>query len=538
MNTDMNAALFVGIDVGSASVRAGVFDAAGGKRAFAVRPILQANPRPFFYEQSTTDIWRQTAAAVREALAASGETASMVRGIGFDATCSLAVVGPGGRPVSVAEDGDPERNIIMWMDHRATAEAAEINATSDPALAYVGGEVGVEMELPKVLWLHRHQAERQQQVWRYFDLADYMVWRACGSDIASVCTLTCKWNYLAHEQRFSESLLAAVGLSHLPRRVPSVVLQLGSAAGRLSEKAAGELGLPAGIAVATGIIDAHAGGVALCGARPQGSLAVISGTSCCHLVASREAVMVPGVWGPYFGAMLPGWWLNEGGQSAAGSLLDWTLRQADAWPELEVQARREGRSVHAVAGDWVAALQSRESEPTAALHVLADHYGNRSPRADPTARGMMAGLTLESGPDALARRYLATVQALAYGTRHIIDAMNAAGHRIERLLITGGGAKNPLSLREHADATGCDLELASEEDAVTLGSAVLAATACGAYTDLQAAASAMVHPARVLRANPARRHFHDAKYRVYLALYADWQHCQELMVAADPSATL
>ena len=103
---------------------------------------------------------------------------------------------------------------------------------------------------------------------------------------------------------------------------------MGSTAGALTEAAAADLGLSPGIAVATGIIDAHAGGVALLGAAPEGGLAIISGTSCCHLVVSRKPVMVPGVWGPYFGAMLPDWWLNEGGQSAAGSLIDWTLRQS------------------------------------------------------------------------------------------------------------------------------------------------------------------------------------------------------------------
>ena len=116
--------------------------------------------------------------------------------------------------------------------------------------------------------------------------------------------------------------------------------------------------------VATGIIDAHAGGVALLGAAPQGGLAIISGTSCCHLVVSRQPVMVPGVWGPYFGAMLPGWWLNEGGQSAAGSLIDWTLRQSDALATLAATARTAGRSVYEVANDWVAALQAREQDPT------------------------------------------------------------------------------------------------------------------------------------------------------------------------------
>ena len=178
------------------------------KRAEAVRPIQQFNPRGDVYEQSSADIWQQTCAAVRQAVAECGLPRDAITGIGFDATCSLVAVGAGGKPVSVAEDGDPARDIVMWMDHRAVAEAAEINATDDPALAYVGGEVSVEMELPKLLWLRRHFPDRYAAVWRFFDLADYMVWRASGADVASVCTLTCKWNYLAHEHRFSDSLLA------------------------------------------------------------------------------------------------------------------------------------------------------------------------------------------------------------------------------------------------------------------------------------------------------------------------------------------
>ncbi|MDR3538944.1 MAG: FGGY-family carbohydrate kinase, partial [Acetobacteraceae bacterium] len=268
---------------------------------------------------------------------------------------------------------------------------------------------------------------------------------------------------------------------------------------------------------------------ALLGAAPEGGLAIISGTSCCHLVNSREPVMVPGVWGPYFGAMLPGWWLNEGGQSAAGSLIDWTLRQSDAWPALQAEASAIHRSVYAVANEWVAALRARDPQPTRHLHVLADHHGNRSPRADPTARGVVVGLSLEHGPDALARRYLATVQALAYGTRHIIASMNAAGHAIERVVVCGGGTRNPLVMQEHADATGCDLHFVDEDEAVALGAAVMAAAASGDFPDLQSAAAAMVRPGGVIRANPAQRAFHDAKYAVYLRLYDDWCRYRHMM---------
>ena len=527
----------IGIDVGSGSVRAAVFDHAGNRRADVVQPIRQFNPRGDFYEQSSTDIWQQTCTAVRQAIAECGLPREAIRGIGFDATCSLVAVGAGGQPVSVAESGDRAHNIIMWMDHRAVAEAAEINATNDAALAYVGGEVSVEMELPKLLWLRRHFPDRYAATWRFLDLADYMVWRASGADVASVCTLTCKWNYLAHERRFSDSLLSAIGITDVLGKIPADIRQLGSAAGVLSEHSAAELGLPPGIAVATGIIDAHAGGLALLGAEPEGGLAIISGTSCCHLVNSRTPVMVPGVWGPYFGAMLPGWWLNEGGQSAAGSLIDWTLRQCDAWPALEAAAAASRRSVYEVANQWVAELRVREPEPARHLHVLADHHGNRSPRADPASRGIMAGLSLEHGPDALARRYLATVQALAYGTRHIVESLNAAGHRIQRVVMCGGGARNPLVLREHADALGCDLHLVSEAEAVALGAAVLAATASGAFPDLQQAAAAMVQPGGIVHADPVQRAFHEVKYSVYLALYDDWCHYESVMAGEGRPST-
>ncbi len=527
----MDGPVFLGIDVGSASVRAGLFDANGQRLAFAVRPIQQFHPRPLHVEQSSADIWTQTCAAVREAIASAAIEPARIVSIGVDATCSLVAVGANGTPVSVAENNDAERDIIMWMDHRAGEQTAAINATKDPALAYVGGEVGIEMELPKVLWLKQHFPKRYEAAWRFFDLADYLVWRLSGADVASVCTLTCKWNYLAHENRFSETLLADVGLDDLIGKTPPQVLPLGSAAGTLSANAATELGLLAGTVVATGIIDAHAGGLALVSTAPAGSLAIIVGTSNCHMAVSRAPVMVPGVWGPYFGAMLPDWWLNEGGQSAAGALLDWTLRQSDAWPLLEATAKDENRNIYAVLNDWLADLESREAWPTRHLHVLSDHHGNRSPRANPAARGVVVGLTLEQGKDALARLYLATLQALAYGTRHIIESMNAAGHKIERIVMCGGGTKNPYWLRENADATGCDIHLVGEEDAVTLGAALLGAVACGAFASLPAAAATMVRPGGSVKARPETKAFHDAKYTVYLQLYQDMERCRSAMQA-------
>ncbi|MEN3257370.1 FGGY-family carbohydrate kinase [Sodalis endosymbiont of Spalangia cameroni] len=520
---------YLGVDAGSASVRAGLFSSRGERLAFATRPISQFHDEGHCVEQSSDEIWTAVGEAVREAVTTSHIAPERIKGIGFDATCSLVMLGSAGEPLSVSASGDPQRNIVMWMDHRATREAEEINATEDRALQYVGGKVSVEMQLPKILWLKRHYPERYAQCARLLDLADFLVWKATGADIASVCTLTCKWNYLAHENQFSASLLSAMGLEDILARIPPVILPLGSAAGKLSPQAARAFGLPEGIAVATGIIDAHAGGLALLAGDPEGSLALIGGTSNCHMVVSREPCQVAGVWGPYWNAMLPEWWLNEGGQSAAGALVEWTIAQHEAWPALEQEAKQRGVSHWQLLNEWVSHLEQRDPFPTRALHVLPDHHGNRSPRADPLARGAVFGLTLERGRDGLARQYLATLQGIALGTRHIIDVMQQAGHHVSRLFLCGGVTRNPLWLREYANATGRTLHLAAEEDVVTLGAALLGAVASGEYADFASAARQMVRPGAVIAADAEKHSFFAAKYRVFLQMYDDQQRAAALM---------
>lgn len=524
--------LFIGVDVGSASVRAGVYTPQGERLAFAVRPVQQFHPAVNYVEQSSTDIWQQVCVVVREAVTLAQVDPARVASIGFDATCSLVAVGHGGEPVSVAQGGETQRDIIMWMDHRAGEQTQRINATQDLALEYVGGNVSIEMELPKILWLKNHFPERYHSVWRFFDLADYLAWRASGVDAASICTLTCKWNYLAHESRFSQTLLDAVELGDVTAKIPTRIANIGEALGTLQPEAVQQLGLTQRVVVSSGMIDAHAGGLALVAENPQQNLALISGTSNCHMIISPQPVFIPGVWGPYFGAMYPNWWLNEGGQSAAGALVEWTLQQSEHWRGVNDEAAALGCSPYALLNQRVAALEAQEANPTQSLHVLGDHHGNRSPRADAQAKGMVAGLTLESGPQQLTRLYLATLQAIAYGTRHIIDTMEAHGQKIDTITLCGGASKNPLWLREYADATGRAIHLVAEEDAVTLGAALTGAVACGAFTDLSAAARSMVKRDRTIAPNPEKWAFHDAKYQVYLQMYQDHQRYQALMATS------
>lgn len=525
----MSDGYFLGVDVGSASVRAGLYSAQGERLSFATRPISQFHASNARVEQSSAEIWQQVCAVVREAVDSSGISPDAICSIGFDATCSLVALDAEGNGLSVSPDSPASQDIIMWMDHRAHEETVRINATRDPALCYVGGEVSIEMELPKLLWLQRHHPETWNQAWRFFDLADFLVWKATGQDAASLCTLTCKWNYLAHEAQFSESLLREVGLETLLTKIPDTILDVAECVGKLSPQAAQALGLPEEVVVASGMIDAHAGGVALTGSHPEGTLALISGTSNCHMLASQTEIHTPGVWGPYWSAMLPGYWLTEGGQSAAGALVDWTLREHGASADLFAKAEAAQRHPVALLNDWVAALEQEEKYPTRNLHILADHHGNRSPRSRPDARGSVVGLTLETGERALARLYLATLQAIAYGTRHIMDTLKHHGHTLSRIVICGGTTHNRLWLREYADATGCDIHLLAEEDAVTLGAAICGAVASGAWATLTDATREMVKAGDIITRRPETAAFHRQKYEAYLMLWTQQQALNLLM---------
>ena len=189
---------FIGVDVGTSSARAGVFDEAGTLLATARHPITVWHGAGSVVEQSSSEIWAACVASVRAAMAEAALSPSAIKGVGFDATCSLVVLDAGANPLTVSASGDDRRNVIVWMDHRATAEARSINDTQDDVLRYVGGSISPEMEIPKLLWLKRHLPSSYNYAGHFFDLADYLSFRATGSTVRSICTLACKWNFLAH----------------------------------------------------------------------------------------------------------------------------------------------------------------------------------------------------------------------------------------------------------------------------------------------------------------------------------------------------
>jgi D-ribulokinase len=519
----------IGVDVGTGSARAGVFDSAGRMVASAKRDITLFHASGSIVEQSSGEIWNAVCQSVKDALAQAAVSPDRIAGIGFDATCSLVVLGEGGQPLPVGPSEQAERDIIVWMDHRAVEQAERINAGGHEVLKFVGGRISPEMETPKLLWLLENRPGVFAAAWQFFDLTDFLTWRATGDLSRSTCTVTCKWTYLAHERRWDESYFRSVGLGVLAdeafARIGQSVVDPGTPLGSgLTANAAAELGLLAGTPVATGVIDAHAGGIGTVGAdgEPESCLGYVFGTSSCTMTTTRSPVFVPGVWGPYFSAMVPDAWLNEGGQSVAGAAIERLLSMHPATPDARRRAEQEGQSLPVL----LAGLAAEASDGLSGavlladgLHVVPEFLGNRAPFADPHARAVIAGLGMDDDLNSLVALYIAGICSIGYGLRQIIEAQAAAGAPIERIVISGGAGRLDLVRQLLADATGKPVLATQAEEPVLLGAAILGGVAGRLFDDVRSGMASMSQISRVYQPDAGDiAELHEARYRAFRQL--------------------
>ncbi|XP_037538024.1 FGGY carbohydrate kinase domain-containing protein [Nematolebias whitei] len=442
----------------------------------------------------------------------------------------------------------------MWMDHRAEKQAAWITSTNHRVLSRVGGVMSPEMQPPKLLWLKENLKDScWDKAAHFFDLPDFLSWKATGSLTRSLCTLVCKWTYCPSEG-WDASFWTSIGLGDLLdnnfSKIGSATCSPGSPLGEgLTVEAAADLGLNPGTAVGASLIDAHAGGLGVIGADVHGfdlpcelqpltsRLVMVCGTSTCHMAISEGPLMVPGVWGPYRSAMVPGLWLNEGGQSATGMLIEHVVKGHAAYSRLQAltqpRASAPGENIYSYLNRHLSLMALSGSAVDllgSSLHVWPDFHGNRSPLADPTLKGMVVGLSLSQTLDDLALLYLATIQAIALGTLHILEAMKAAGHDISTLFLCGGLSKNPLFVQIQANAAGLPAVLPHQTDAVLVGAAVLGACASQEYGSVQEAMKKMAKVGRVVQPERDLKSFYSRKYQVFLQMFAHQREYQALML--------
>ncbi len=325
-------------------------------------------------------------------------------------------------------------------------------------------------------------------------------------------------------------------------------MSAGELAGTLTEKAGKELGLPAGIAVGSGVIDAYAGWVGTVGAKVNlGSndredevakndmsqafsrLASVAGTSTCHLALSKEPVFVNGIWGPYRDVLLPNFWMAEGGQSATGELLKHVLETHPAYNETMSLARSSKISGYDYLNLHLKEVAKKTKAPS--IYYLGRHWffygdlwGNRSPIADPNMSGSIIGLTSDRSIDGLALYYYGTMEFIALQTRQIIEAMNKAGHSITSIYMSGSQCQNEILMQ--LIATSCNMPVYIPRylhAAVVHGAAMLGAKAASVDKDgktesLWSIMDRMSKPGSVTKpsSNEGERQLLEAKYKIFL----------------------
>jgi L-ribulokinase len=458
--------------------------------------------------------------AVPAAIARAGIDPGSVVGIGTDFTaCTVLPTLADGTPLSQVPglEGRPHAYAKLWKHHAAQAQADRINElahrTGQDWIARYGGKISSEWQFAKALQLLEEDPELYQRTERWIEAADWIIWQLCGVETRNACTAGYKGIFQNGRYPSAEFL---AGLDPRFARFPAdklgqLIAPLGTRAGSLTAQAAAWTGLPEGIAVAVGNVDAHVTPPAA-GATEPGQMVAIMGTSTCHVMNGTEVVEVPGMCGVVDGGIVDGLWGYEAGQSGVGDIFAWFTEQAVP-PEYHDKARQLGLSVH----DLLSAQAAAQPAGAHGLIALDWESGNRSVLVDHHLSGLIAGITLATQPPDI---YRALIEATAFGTRVIIDTFTSAGVPVTELVIAGGLLKNKTIMQIYADVTRRPLSLIASEQGPALGSAMHAAVAAGVFPDIGAAARAMGRRHEAVYApDPGNADVYDELYAEYVVLH-------------------
>ncbi|MEV4467222.1 ribulokinase [Micromonospora echinofusca] len=448
--------------------------------------------------------------AVPAALADAGVDPSQVIGIGTDFTaCTVLPTLADGTPLCEipALRHRPHAWVKLWKHHAAQPHADRINALAherdEPWLGRYGGKISAEWQFAKGLQILAEDPEIYHRAERFVEAADWIVWQLCDEETRNVCTAGYKG--IRQDGRYpSTGYLRALDpdFADFVTKLDGPLLPLGGRAGTLGARAAAWTGLPAGIAVAVGNVDAHVT-VAAARALAPGRLVAIMGTSTCHVVNGTRLAEVPGMCGVVDGGISAGAWGYEAGQSGVGDIFGWFVRHAAP----------AGTASHERLTELAA------DQPVGAHGLIALDWwnGNRSLLVNHDLSGMIVGLTLATRPQDI---YRALLESTAFGTRLVIEAFVEAGIPVHDLVVAGGLTSNRLLMQIYADVTNRPLGIIGSAQGPALGSAIHAAVAAGAYPDVHRASEAMGRVDEgVYQPDPDNVRAYDALYAEYRALH-------------------
>jgi L-ribulokinase len=526
-----NARLVVGVDFGTLSGRAVVVRVEDGAELGAAtheyqhgvldRALPDGTPLgPDWALQVPADYIEVLKRAVPAALEAAWVDPSQVIGIATDFTaCTMLPTTADGTPLNEVDGfaSDPHAYVKLWRHHAAQPQADRINTLAakrgEVWLGRYGGLISSEWEFAKGLQLLEERPATYAAMEHWVEAADWIVWQLCGSYVRNACTAGYKGIHQdgTYPTRDFLAELNPEFAGFVTDKLSPVSGQLGAVAGRLTAEAAAWTGLPEGIVVAVGNVDAHVTAPAA-QATESGQMVAIMGTSTCHIMNGEVLRDVPGMCGVVDGGITPGLWGYEAGQSGVGDIFNWFVTTSVPSSYADEAASRN-LSVHELLTEKAAT----QAVGAHGLVALDWHSGNRSVLVDHQLSGLVLGLTLSTRPEDV---YRALIESTAYGTRTIVEAFASSGVPVREFIAAGGLVKNPLLMQIYSDVLGLPISIVQSAQGPALGSAIHAAVAAGAHPDIHAASAAMGAVDRdVYQPDPARVAAYDELYAEYLLLH-------------------
>lgn len=484
----------LGIDLGTQSVKIGIYNEKGKLLLKESISYPTHHNNRSLSEQNPEDWWN----ALKKALNRANDNIdlSLIDGISVCATSSTVLM--------TDQNYQPIIPAQCWMDQRAVAEEEEINNNASAVvknrLLYSGQKTSIEWMTTKSLWLKNNYDLTDKFI---LEQLDWINFKLTGEVAASQCNATCKWNYVNHQNGFSEEFFNEIGLEGITKHWPNQILKVGEMVGKITEAAAEEIGLKVGTPVFQGGIDAHIGMIGS-GSLEPGHLSMIMGTSFVHLMHHKDPIFNDALWGPYDSPLIDNHWLLEGGQLSCGSLISWFLNEF-------YTDRKDFDEIYLELDEKIKEIDAGSE----GLIILDSWKGNRTPYKNPYASGAFIGLTLSHTKFHI---YRAILESIAYGTKNVIETFKNSSIPVKKIVAGGGGTKNASWMQIISDVTGLPIFVPKDQETGTKGTAIIAAYGIGLYPSIKEASDQMVEMQQVFEPDGRYKEKYENGFQTYLEL--------------------